>query len=387
VGARVTGIGALSPQHLDGELRHLLDGYEHVATPTDAAELAAAVRAIQERGPWVDRLETVSEPLLQAVADAREATSIPGESSERVRVTRDKWACRRALARAGVHTVPDAPVTTEASALAFAREHGYPLIFKPRVAQGQADIEKIDDEAALRRAVATVTDPDSHVIERFADGHEGFFDSLVVEGEVVFEAVTHFYPSVLEAMRNRAVSPMMVHTNRLQQDGYDELREFNRTALRALGVRTSATHLEWYSGSAGRWVAEVGLHPPPCRMWDLFAEGAERDLHAEWARAIAWSSAEPALGATRFATGLVNLRPERDGIVVGYDGVEVMQRRYGARILRMHLPPPGTFTQPVEQGYLANAWVAVKHPDYDELRRILADIGETVRVHATSLLE
>ena len=31
---------------------------------------------------------------------------------------------------------------------------------------------------------------------------------------------------------------------------------------------------------------------------------------------------------------------------------------------------------------MANAWMRVRHPDFDELRRILNEIGETVRVHA-----
>ena len=59
-----------------------------------------------------------------------------------------------------------------------------------------------------------------------------------------------------------------------------------------------------------------------------------------------------------------------------------MQRAYGELIFRMHLPPPGTPTQPIGAGYLANAWVCVKHPDYDELRGILDDIGRTVQVWA-----
>jgi PPK2 family polyphosphate:nucleotide phosphotransferase len=36
-----------------------------------------------------------------------------------------------------------------------------------------------------------------------------------------------------------------------------------------------------------------------------------------------------------------------------------------------HLPPEGTPTQPVEAGYMANAWVRMKHPDYDELHRMM----------------
>jgi hypothetical protein len=47
-----------------------------------------------------------------------------------------------------------------------------------------------------------------------------------------------------------------------------------------------------------------------------------------------------------------------------------------------HLPPPGSPTQPVEGGYMANAWMRVRHPDYDALRQIMNTIGETVKVHA-----
>jgi hypothetical protein len=36
----------------------------------------------------------------------------------------------------------------------------------------------------------------------------------------------------------------------------------------------------------------------------------------------------------------------------------------------------------VEAGYMANAWMRVRHPDYDELRGILNRIGETVKVFA-----
>jgi hypothetical protein len=31
---------------------------------------------------------------------------------------------------------------------------------------------------------------------------------------------------------------------------------------------------------------------------------------------------------------------------------------------------------------MANAWIHIKHPDYDELRGILQEIGETIKVIA-----
>ena len=47
-----------------------------------------------------------------------------------------------------------------------------------------------------------------------------------------------------------------------------------------------------------------------------------------------------------------------------------------------HFPPPGTPTQPVDAGYMANAWLRMKHPDYDQLREMLDFVGRTVKVRA-----
>jgi hypothetical protein len=51
-------------------------------------------------------------------------------------------------------------------------------------------------------------------------------------------------------------------------------------------------------------------------------------------------------------------------------------------VIDAHLPGPGTPTQPVAAGYMANAWVRMKHPDYDVLRGMLDDVGRTVHVYA-----
>ena len=32
---------------------------------------------------------------------------------------------------------------------------------------------------------------------------------------------------------------------------------------------------------------------------------------------------------------------------------------------------------------MANAWVRIRHPDYDVLRGMLDDVGQTIQVHAS----
>jgi hypothetical protein len=239
------------------------------------------------------------------------------------------------------------------------------------------------DNAALKRLLrergVRCTDAAD---EASATNHQGFYDTITVGGEIAFEAASHYYPSVREAMRTREVSPVVVHTNRLAADGYDELRAFGRRVVRELGLGTTATHMEWRKGEGDILLSELSVRPPGCNFWDLYCEANEIDLYAEWARAICYGTTV-ARPSQRYAAGLVNLRPSQDGTISGYAGLEAMQRRYGELIFHMHLPPPGTPTQPIEDGYQANAWLCLKHPDYDALRAILEDIGRTVKVLAS----
>jgi hypothetical protein len=80
---------------------------------------------------------------------------------------------------------------------------------------------------------------------------------------------------------------------------------------------------------------------------------------------------------------MIALRPDRDGHISGYSGVNAINDRSGDCSVAARLPDAGTPTQPVEAGYMANAWLRVRHPDYDGLRHILDDIGQTLKVHAS----
>ena len=80
---------------------------------------------------------------------------------------------------------------------------------------------------------------------------------------------------------------------------------------------------------------------------------------------------------------MIALRPDCDGRIAGYEGADRIWSKFGEWIVASHLPPPGTPTQPVEAGYMANAWIRIRHPDYDHLRSMMDAIGATLRVRAT----
>ena len=383
VGAEVIGIGETPGDYLDDELRGWMAHYHQVPNVVDVGAMTDAVRWLQDR-LWIDRLEATIEAHTMAAAEVRERCTIPGTSTRTAWLCRDKPSMKQALRSAGVPTAASAAVSSAEDVWAFAREIGYPLILKPRTGAGALDTTRVDNDAEMGTALGLfgAQGVASIAVEEFVEGHEGFYDTLSVDGNPALDFVSHYYPNVLEAMRTRWISPQFVATNRVDSVAeYAELRELGRRVTETLGIGTSATHMEWFFGPKGLRFSEIGCRPPGVGAWDLYSAGNDIDIYREWANAVVHEhvAARP---SRRFASGIVALRPERDGTISGYSGVDEVQGRYGEWVLDAHLPDAGTPTQPVEAGYMANAYVRMRHPDYDVLRGMLDDVGRTLHVHA-----
>lgn len=382
VGARVIGIGERPISHLDGELKQWLADYEQVTSVVDEAALLAAVRRVQRR-VWVDRLEATIEAHIMPAAKVREATGIPGTSVRTAWLCRDKPAMKEALRQAGVSCAQSTSADTPDEVRAFVARVGYPVILKPRSGAGASGTMRADTDAELETAIQA-----SHVgrgasvaVEEFIEGHEGFIDTISIGGRVAQEFVSHYYPGVLVAMRERWISPQIVATNRIDAPGYDEVKAMTRKVIQVLGIGTSATHMEWFFGPKGLKFSEIGCRPPGVGQWDVYCAANEFDIYREWGMAVAHGRTQHA-PSRRYSCGMIALRPDRDGRIAGYEGADRIWSKFGEWIVAAHLPPPGTPTQPIEAGYMANAWLRVRHPDYDVLRAMLDTIGQTLRVRA-----
>ena len=382
-GATVIGVGERHVNDLDDQLKDWMFHYEQVGSVTDVAAMTDVVRRAQDR-LWIDRLEATVEAHTLPTAQVREACGIPGTSVRTAWLCRDKPSMKQALREAGVPTAASTAASTPAEVHEFAEQVGYPLILKPRSGAGAADTTQVDSAADLDRVLGYFGSQgvESIAVEEFVEGHEGFYDTLSVNGHVAVDFVSHYYPNVLEAMRARWISPQFISTNRVDTvPEYEQLREMGRRVNAALGIGTSATHMEWFFGPKGLRFSEIGCRPPGVGAWDLYSAGNEFDLFREWANAIVHGQTSSA-PSRRFAAGMIALRPEADGHITGYSGVEELQSQFGEWVIDAHLPAPGTGTQPVAAGYMANAYVRMRHPDYDTLRSMLDTVGRTLKVHA-----
>jgi len=379
VGATVTAIGEGSKDSLDHELKHWLTHYEEVRNVTDDAAVLSAVKSIQ-RFKQIDRLEAVVEAHIMTCARVREAAGIPGTSTRTAWLCRDKPAMKEVLREGGVPCAQSTAASSVAEIREFIEKVGFPVILKPRDGAGASGATRVDSVAELEPALRNLGS--SLAVEEYIEGHEGFFDTLALRGEVVHEFATHYYPNVLEAMRTRWISPQFVVTNRIDSaPGYDEVKAMARKVITLLGIETSATHMEWFAGPKGLKFSEIGCRPPGVRAWDLYNVANDMDLYREWAMFIA--AGRPSQRASRrLATGIIALRPDRDGRISGYEGLAQIREAFGESLIDWHLPAEGTPTQPVEAGYMANAWIRMKHENYDHLRHMLDVVGRTAKVRA-----
>ena len=382
IGANIIGIGERPQEYLSDEVKGYLSSYVQVQSVVHEPTLLKAVQQIQSK-VWVDRLEATVEAHIMAAASVREATGIPGTSVRTAYLCRDKPAMKEALREAGIPCAMSTRADNPAITREFVKQVGYPVIIKPTDGAGASQTWKVGNAAELERVIieSGVADGAEVAVEEFIEGHEGYLDTLTIDGEVSHEFITHYYPNVLVAMRERWISPQMITTNRVEAEGYNEVRQMAREVNRVLGIDTSATHMEWFAGPKGLKFSEIGCRPPGVGQWDVYNTANEFDIYLEWASALMHGHSQKA-PSRRYSAGMIALRPECDGHITGYSGLEAIQQEYGECIVASHLPDAGTATQPVEGGYMANAWMRVRHPDYDTLKQIMDSIGRTVTVHA-----
>ena len=286
----------------------------------------------------MDRLEATVEAHVLAAARVRELTGIPGISYRTTMLCRDKPEMKEHLRQHHIPTAQSAGVDTFAEAKAFADRVGYPLILKPRAGAGAAGTSRVDNDDELKKASAEfgLDRGASAGLEEFIEGHEGFYDTLTVHGQPHHEFISHYYPNVLDAMRNRWISPYLITTNRMDSPGYSDLKKMGREVITALGLGTTATHMEWFYGPKGLKFSEIASRPPGVCTWDLYCAANGIDLYREWALAVCYGRTQQR-PTRQFAAGMIAVRPDRDGRIVGYEGVERIERELAPCLIDMQI--------------------------------------------------
>jgi hypothetical protein len=381
-GVRISGIGPAAADRLSEGIRPLLDAYLPCERIFDGESVLAGIRELPQ-SDGIARIETIDEPLVETAAWLREQLGLPGLSAATARLCRDKVAMKAFLRERGIPCAQSASVASEAELREFIAREGYPVILKPLAGFNSLDTYKLSSDDDLRAVLPRVrlSAEQPLAVEEFVEGHEGFFDTITGPEGVRYDFVGHYFPGCLEANRTRWISPQIAITNRSELDAYSELRRTAHAVIDALGLRSTATHMEWFFGPKGLKFSELGARPAGEKIWDMYRVGNDFDVFAEWALAVLGreSHARP---SRRRAVGSIQIRPDRDGVFSEHLGVDDAFRRCGALIYEHSLPAPGTPTSGLDRGWLCNTYFRLAHEDFDELRRSMTFLGETVKSRA-----
>ena len=317
VGATVIGVGDRPGEWLDDELRSWMSHYHQVPNVTDVGAMTDAVRWIQDK-VWVDRLEATIEAHTMAAAQVRENCTIPGTSVRTAWLCRDKPSMKEALRAAGVPTAASTAASTADEVRAFARDGRLPAdpqAARPAPARSTPPGSTTTASWTRRWACSAPSRSTRSPSRSSSRGTRASTTPLSVDGAPALDFVSHYYPNVLEAMRTRWISPQFIATNRIDSVAdYQELRDMGRRVNEALGIGTSATHMEWFFGPKGLKFSEIGCRPPGVGAWDLYSAANDLDIYRQWADSIVHGQVwgQP---SRQYSAGIVALRPEQDGTI------------------------------------------------------------------------
>jgi hypothetical protein len=174
-----------------------------------------------------------------------------------------------------------APVRSGQQLESFARDHGFPLFFKPDVGVGAEQAFRVGDEAALRPVLASP--PVGFVVQRFIEGRITTFDGLADrDGRVVF-AASLVYSDTIFDIRNDG-REVYFHTRRATPPA---LAALGQRVVEAFDVRARFFHIEFFEEPSGAFTPlEINLRPPGGFCTDLMNFAYDIDLYRLWARVM-----------------------------------------------------------------------------------------------------
>jgi len=382
VGAHVIGVGEGPAAAIPAETRRYLGDYVQVPQLLfDEDDLVRRVVAWARAHP-VDRVEALWEPLVIAAARIREALGMPGMSADTVRGFRDKQLMKERVASAGLRVPHSRRVRTTSEARAAAAFIGFPLILKPIDGAGSADTYRCDDARDFERALSAMGHVSEASCEEFVDGDEFTYDTICIDGVPAYENVAQYLPRPLIARTNEWISPVIITVRNLDQPIIRPGIELGRGVLRALGMDTGFTHMEWYRKSDGEVVfGEIGCRVGGARLIDQMNYTSDVDLFREWARAVCWKTIDADL-TRKYNTAIIFKRAQGQGRIQRITGLHAFLARHEHAVVVEDLLKPGQMRRDWKQTLVSDGYLIVRHPDWQGAVAIADEAARTIGMFA-----
>jgi D-alanine-D-alanine ligase-like ATP-grasp enzyme len=378
-GARVGLVSTDPVERFPPETGARLAGHWRIDDCLDPSRLAGAVTALGAHLGGVDRLVAILENLQVPLAEVRERLGIPGMGVEVAHRFRDKARMKSVFESAGVPCARHRRVERREDALAFAADVGLPFVAKPLAGAGARGTFRIEDGEQLARWLdGTTVDPaDPVLLEELVVGEEHSFDSVLVDGELVWHSIGRYLPTPLNVLENPWIQWCVLLPREIAGAGYDGIRAAAARALTALGLGTGLSHMEWFRRADGSVaVSEVGARPPGAQFMSLMSWAHDVDLYAAWAELAVHDRFDPP--SRRYAVGAAYLRAQGTGRAIrAVHGLDRLSDATRSRVVEARVPEPG---RPAADTYEGDGYVIVRDVDTASVEGALGELVSTIRV-------
>jgi D-alanine-D-alanine ligase-like ATP-grasp enzyme len=363
-------------ERLPERLRTHLAAHWRVDDALDPSQIAGAVRGLSGQLGQVQRLIGVLEQLQVPLAQVREGLGIGGVDVATAVNFREKAQMKSVLRAAGVPCARHRLAESAGAAVEFVEQVGFPVVVKPPAGAGARSTFRLDDAEDLRVWLdgAPPAPGSAALLEEFLTGDEGSFDSAMVRGELVWHSISHYLPTPLEVLRNPWIQWAVLMPRSIEAPEYDAVRAIASDAIRALGLATGLTHMEWFRRPDGTIaVSEVAVRPPGASISSMLNFAHDMDIYTEWARLGVYDAFQPQ--PRRWAVATAYLRAQGSGRIRAVHGWNELPEQVRAMVVEAQLPQPGQMSS---NSYEGDGTVTVRDADTavvtDALRRLVTDI-------------
>jgi hypothetical protein len=381
-GGKVYGLSDVPEHDLPPLARAHLSGYLRVPSLTDEEAVVHMVRA-GVGNHRIDRVVCLWEPGVVLAARLREALGAPGMRVEQAVTFRNKDVMKRKVAAAGIRTARHASATSIAQVREAARDLGFPVIVKPVAGAGSMDTVRAGSPADLEAALARVKTYDEVNVEEFIEGEEYTYDTICIDGRVVYENVCHYRPNPLVARSTEWISPQTIGLRDLSPPDIGAGIVLGHRVLEALGFGTGFTHMEWFHTAKGEAVfGEIAARPPGAHTVDLMNYVGDVDLFNGYAEAeLKGTFSMPT--ERKYNVANIFKRAQGQGRIRRIEGLESIMARFGEHIAHVDLLPVGAERRDWIQTLVSDGYVVVRHPDLQACHEISDAIGTDLQLYAS----
>lgn len=369
-------------EKLPPDLRARLAGHWRVDNALDPEQIVVATRALETKLGTAKRLIGALEQLQVPLAKARELLGVDGLSVEAARNFRDKARMKDVLTEANLPCARHVLAENAQQARAFAGKAGFPLVAKPPAGAGGKGTYRLDSLQELDTLLSRYA-PSSHqptLLEEFVSGTEHSFDSIVINGEPVWHSISRYMPAPLKVLENPWIQWCVFLPRSIAGEEFATIRESGFKAVKALGLQTGLSHMEWFQLNEERIaISEVGARPPGAQITSLLSWAHDLDFYSAWPRLMIFDEFEPP--SRNYAVGAAYFRGQRTHSgarrVRAIHGLDEAQKRFGHLVVEARLPSAGQFAS---DSYEGEGYVIIRDSDSDVVEDALKQIVALVQV-------